>query len=62
MKEAIIIGINEVDEYECTCGNTSFDDGFFPCDTNGKEIEPTSSSGWNGLYVCANCGLIHKVE
>lgn len=42
----------------CICGNTPSDDGFYPCDSHGNEIEPTSESGWIELYVCAACGRI----
>lgn len=44
-------------ELTCTCGNTTHTDGFYPCDKNGNEIEPTKE--WNGLYVCGRCGKIH---
>ena len=46
----------------CKCGNNTASDGFVPCDENGKEIEPTTDSTWNGLYVCQSCGEIHKIE
>lgn len=49
-------------EFECECGNNSFDDGFYPCDENGEEMEPTIGSGWDKTYVCATCGLIWKVR
>jgi len=42
----------------CVCGNTPMDDGFYPCDKHGNEIEPLIGSGWDGLYVCARCGRI----
>jgi hypothetical protein len=44
------------DAWVCICKNTPTDDGFYPCDINGKEIEPDSN--WRGLYVCAECGRI----
>lgn len=43
------------DNYTCTCGNTTDDLGFYPCDENGEEIEPDEDSDWANLYVCAKC-------
>jgi len=40
----------------CICGNTPSEDGFYPCDKDGNEIEPVE--GWEGLYVCDRCGRI----
>jgi hypothetical protein len=40
----------------CICGNTPSGGGFYPCDEKGNEVEPVE--GWNGLYVCADCGRI----
>ena len=45
----------------CTCGNTTATDGFYPCDENGNEIEPTIDNNWNGKYVCSRCGKIHTL-
>jgi hypothetical protein len=42
----------------CICTNTPSDSGFYPCNEDGNEIEPTKRSGWNNLYVCADCGRI----
>ena len=49
-------------EIRCGCGNTTDTDGFFPCDENGHEIEPTAESNWNGLYVCPVCQQTHAFE
>jgi hypothetical protein len=38
----------------CVCGNEPSEDGFFPCDNNGNEMEPTAE--WPGAYVCFRCG------
>jgi hypothetical protein len=38
----------------CICGNTPPEDGFYPCNEKGNEMEPVA--GWNGLYVCFRCG------
>lgn len=65
-KTADLSGINERIKHEpgvedgwiCICGNTAADDGFFPCDQYGNELEPTVGSAWSGLYVCFKCGRI----
>ena len=46
------------DAWVCICRNMPFQDGFYPCNQEGNEIEPTEASNWNGLYVCAKCGRI----
>ena len=46
------------DEWDCTCGNNAFVSGFFPCNEQGIEIEPTIENGWTNLFVCADCGRI----
>jgi hypothetical protein len=47
------------DAWVCVCGNTPDSDGFYPCDAKGDEMEPVE--GWDGLYVCADCGrIIHQ--
>lgn len=50
------------DAWRCICGNTTFSDGFFPCDERGNEMEPTIGSGWTDLYVCTRCGRIIKQD
>jgi hypothetical protein len=40
----------------CLCGNEPSEDGFYPCDEQGNEMEPAGS--WKGLYVCLRCGRI----
>jgi hypothetical protein len=47
------------DAWTCLCGNYAESDGFFPCDKDGNEIEPTI--GWADLFVCTRCGrIIHQ--
>ena len=46
----------------CLCGNTPDSDGFATCNANGVEIEPTTGSGWDDLYVCNRCGRIVDQE
>lgn len=40
----------------CICGNQPHEDGFYPCDKEGNEMEPVSP--WENLYVCARCGRV----
>lgn len=44
----------------CICGNRPNAAGFYPCDKQGKEIEPDKS--WTEpLYICHRCGrIIHQ--
>jgi hypothetical protein len=46
------------DAWVCICGNTPTGGGFYPCDENGHEMEPTAESDWVNFYVCAECGRI----
>ena len=46
----------------CVCGNTPCDDGFYPCDGDGNEMEPSIGSDWENLYVCASCGRIINMD
>ena len=57
-KEFITHESGSDDAWVCVCGNQPDGDGFFPCDAQGNEIEPTVGSGWTNLYVCAQCGRI----
>lgn len=44
----------------CLCGSRAADDGFYPCDKEGNEMEPVE--GWEDLYVCVSCGrIIHQI-
>lgn len=49
-------------DWVCVCGNEPHTDGFFPCDKNGNEMEPTLDSDWEGLYLCPRCGQLHYFE
>ena len=57
-KEFITHESGNSEAWICVCGNLPGDDGFYPCATNGDEVEPTAESGWVDLYVCARCGKI----
>lgn len=39
----------------CLCS-----DCFLPCTPQGGEMEPDIGSTWDELYVCSECGHIHK--
>ena len=54
------LGENDLDLI-CTCGNTTHTDGFYPCDKNGNEIEPTNNSDWDRSYICSKCSKIHTL-
>ena len=45
-------------ELHCACGNDSSSEGFYPCDTQGKQVEPTAKDRPVPLYVCGACGAI----
>jgi hypothetical protein len=49
------------DAWLCTCGNKPTEDGFFPCNEQGNQVEPTEDQWKLPLYVCARCGrIIHQ--
>jgi hypothetical protein len=57
-KEHISHESNCDEAWICICGNTPTGGGFYPCDKNGDEMEPSIGSDWDNLYVCADCGRI----
>ena len=46
----------------CICNNTPSGGGFYPCDENGNEVEPTVKDWKTNLYVCADCGRMIDPE
>lgn len=41
-----------------TCGNAPYLNGFYPCNLDGKVVEPTEKD-WDGIhYKCDLCGNI----
>jgi hypothetical protein len=55
-KERITHEEGNDEAWVCLCKNTPVSQGFYPCDKDGNEVEPTA--GWDNLYVCAQCGRI----
>lgn len=45
----------------CDCGNDTSQEGFFPCDRDGNEVEPLLGVWTEPLYVCARCRKIRKI-
>jgi hypothetical protein len=51
--------IKSVDDWwTCICGNQPDREGFFPCNAEGDQVEPTPAEWKKPLYVCASCGRI----
>ena len=48
------------DDIICPCNNRPDTDGFYPCDADGNQIEPTLESNWDGLYICSRCSRTHR--
>ena len=46
----------EDEDWICICGNRPDQDGFFPCDSDGNEVEPTPAEWKTNWYVCLRCG------
>ncbi len=61
-KESITREPQNRDAWICLCGNTPCGDGFFTCDENGYEVEPTAKDWKTGLYVCNACGRMINPE
>lgn len=46
------------DAWVCLCGNTPAATGFYPCDVEGRQGEPTPTDWTTNCYVCGRCGRI----
>jgi hypothetical protein len=46
------------DEWECVCGNRPRLEGFYPCNEQGEQVEPTPGDWTTDCYVCDRCGAI----
>jgi hypothetical protein len=53
-KERISHPEDDRDAWVCICENRPWDDGFYPCNDRGEEMEPDGE--WDGLYICGGCG------
>ena len=60
--ERITAEPGDPDAWHCLCGNQPCDGGFYPCDTDGNEMDPVIGSDWPELYVCADCGRIIDMD
>jgi hypothetical protein len=52
------IRVENGDAWVCICGNTADASGFYPCDNEGNEVEPTAEQWTTNNYVCFSCGRI----
>jgi hypothetical protein len=52
------ITIEDGDAWVCICGNTTHTSGFYPCDEEGNEVEPTPEQWTTNTYVCFQCGRV----
>ena len=46
------------DAWVCICKNTPSDEGFYPCNSEGEQVEPTAEEWTTNCYVCDKCGRI----
>lgn len=61
-KQYIIHEPQDRDAWVCLCGNMPSENGFYPCDTEGNEVDPAPGE-WDGeLYVCNQCKRIINQE
>jgi len=44
--------------WRCLCGNQPITEGFFPCNEQGEQVEPTPEAWTTDCYVCDRCGRI----
>lgn len=42
----------------CKCGNTPINDGFYPINEDGAEVEPTPEDWTTNEYFCGRCGRV----
>jgi hypothetical protein len=50
------------DEWLCLCGNRAIEDGFYPCNSEGEQVEPTDEDWTTNCYVCDRCGRIIRQD
>jgi hypothetical protein len=56
LPERISHELDNDDAWICICGNMPDQDGFFPCNARGDEVEPTTEAWKTNWYVCNGCG------
>jgi len=64
-KEYITHEAGNDEEWICICGNRPSYDGFYTCDKDGNEVEPTAADWKTGWYLCGRCGRMidfHTLE
>ena len=44
--------------WHCSCGNEPHLEGFYPCNADGKVVEPTEAEWKDELYRCDRCGFV----
>jgi hypothetical protein len=54
--------MGKCDAWTCLCGNTPDGHGFYPCDSEGIEVEPTAELWTSGLYLCAKCDRVIEAK
>ena len=54
--------LNENGGLVCECGNEDYLEGFFTCDSEGNEVEPTEADWPVPLYKCDRCGAIINID
>ena len=52
------ISADEYDAWTCLCGNQAHLAGFYPCDRDGNQVEPTEKDWLTNWYVCDRCGRV----
>ncbi len=50
------------DSWVCICGNRPIEDGFYACDSEGREVDPTPEEWTTDCYVCDRCGRIIRQD
>jgi hypothetical protein len=61
-KEYITHEAGNDEAWICICGNSPASDGFYSCDEDGNEVEPTHADWKTDWYVCARCGRMIDVD
>lgn len=49
---------HDEDAWECLCGNTPDNEGFYACTRDGYAVDPTPKLWKENLYMCFSCGRV----